>query len=78
MFLFIFGCVFRCEVEGCGLRFLLPSKLKAHSKIHKGYSCDAEGCNEKFVVWSALRAHKSKNHPKSMKFLFHLIYEKFT
>ncbi|XP_046453052.1 transcription factor IIIA-like isoform X2 [Daphnia pulex] len=51
-----------CDYEGCGKRFLMPSRLKGHAKIHKGYLCTAEGCNQEFPMWSALRKHKAEAH----------------
>ncbi|XP_057374890.1 transcription factor IIIA-like [Daphnia carinata] len=53
---------YHCEYEGCGKSFLLPSRLRAHAKTHKGYVCDAEGCDQHFPIWSALRKHKLEAH----------------
>ncbi len=55
----------RCDYEGCGKRFLMPSRLKGHAKIHKGYLCTAEGCNQEFPMWSALRKHNAEAHAQS-------------
>jgi len=55
---------FKCDAEGCDMSFLKLSNLKAHTKVHAGYSCDVKDCEEHFPTWSALRKHKADEHAK--------------
>lgn len=52
---------YSCAHLGCGRSFLLPSKLRAHEKVHTGYKC--EKCpSATFPTWSALRKHFHGSH----------------
>ncbi|XP_066287850.1 zinc finger protein 420-like isoform X2 [Branchiostoma lanceolatum] len=50
--------------EKCNKRFLLPSKLNRHLKVHEGYSCRIQDCEATFDKWSVLQAHMREQHPR--------------
>ena len=47
------------------MSFLTLSNLKAHTKVHAGYSCDVKDCDQHFPTWTELRKHKAEEHRKS-------------
>ncbi|XP_019619748.1 PREDICTED: zinc finger protein 85-like [Branchiostoma belcheri] len=49
--------------EKCNKRFLLPSKLNRHLKVHEGYNCRLQDCGATFDKWSVLQAHMKERHP---------------
>ncbi|KFM81508.1 Transcription factor IIIA, partial [Stegodyphus mimosarum] len=58
---------FLCPADNCERRFLVPSKLKKHMKVHEGYACTKPGCDKTFLKWSLLVKHNVINHPKVHK-----------
>lgn len=56
-----------CPEEGCGKTFLVPSKLKRHSKVHQGYKCDRESCEEVLATWGLFLKHVKLAHSPVLK-----------
>ena len=52
-----------CPVDGCEKRFLVPSKLKRHLKVHEGYTCTKENCGKNFPTWTLYIKHMKTFHP---------------
>ncbi|KAH9373508.1 hypothetical protein HPB48_003460 [Haemaphysalis longicornis] len=53
-----------CPEPGCSKAFLLPSRLRAHQRTHRGYACDVQGCEEVFTKWTLLRKHRKVDHQR--------------
>ncbi|MEQ2207659.1 hypothetical protein XENOCAPTIV_016439 [Xenoophorus captivus] len=53
---------YQCTHEGCQMRFSIPSKLKRHEKVHRGYPCVEEDCPFTGKTWTDLLKHRKEQH----------------
>ena len=64
----------QCQL--CNSRFIRPSHLKAHLKIHEKGESKCDYCSETFLKLAQLLAHINEKHKqleKIFRFLFNLI-----
>ncbi|XP_042341353.1 general transcription factor IIIAa [Plectropomus leopardus] len=58
---------YQCTHEGCQMRFTVPSKLKRHEKVHRGYPCKEEGCSFTGKTWTEYLKHRKEQHRLTIK-----------